>query len=154
MEPGNFVNVWLDRPGDFLEVFWSQGLSEAVSPPGIKTPNTELDFMVDVNPDGHIAGFFVTGALTYSGNSVDENIIMSDTQPCPLTIRYAPAQDLWQIQWGLDIVDCLDTPNPRIRARVDAAGHIQGLEIRDLRTFDAEILNQDLRPAELGVKTG
>ena len=63
MEPGKFVNVWLDRPGDFLEVFWSQGLSEAVSPPGIKTPDTELDFMVDVNSDGHIAGFFVTGGM-------------------------------------------------------------------------------------------
>ena len=39
---------------------------------------------------------------------------------------------------GPSRVDCIDTPNPRIKARVDAAGLIQGVEIYDLRGFSEE----------------
>ena len=154
MEKGNRVNVWLDRPGDFLEVSWSREPSVAVEPPGLMTPNTQLDLMVDVAAAGHIAGFAVLGALTYGGKGVDEKIVMSAAQPCPLSIRYNRQQDLWRAQWGPAVADCVATPNPRIKALVDAAGQIQGVEIRDLRTFEEEILNQDLYPAELGVKAG
>ena len=35
------------------------------------------------------------------------------------------------IQWGPNVVDCVDTPNPRIKARADADGDIQGVLISD-----------------------
>ena len=154
MEQGNRVNVWLDRPGNFLEVSWGRDAAEAVEPPGLKTPNTQLDIMVDVAAAGHIAGFAVIGALTYSGKGVDETIVMSAAQPHPFALKYNRQRDLWRAQWGPAVADCIPTPNPRIQALVDAAGQIQGVEIRDLRTFEGEILNQDLYPAELGVKAG
>ena len=68
----------------------------------------------------------------------------------PLTIKYDPATDLWDVQWGPGAVDCVDTPNPRIKARVDAEGEIQGVLISHLKTFENEILNQDIYPVKPG----
>ena len=154
MEQGKLVNVWLDRPGNFLEVFWSRELSDCVEPRGLKTPNTKLDIMVDVTESGYVTGFSALGALTYFGKCVDEAIVMAEAQPHPLTIRYDPEADRWGVEWGPGVVACVATVNPRIRARVDAAGLIQGVEIWDLRGFEGEILNQDLEPVELGVGAG
>ena len=154
MEQENLVNVWYDRPGDFLEVFWSRELSDCVEPQGLKTPNTKLDIMVDVTATGRITGFSALGTRAYSGKCVDETIVMAKAQPHPLAIRYEPGRDWWRVEWGPGVVECVATANPRIRARVDAAGLIQGVEIWDLRGFEGEILNEDLYPAELGVTAG
>ena len=75
-------------------------------------------------------------------------------QPHPVSVRYDRQKDLWRAQWGPAVADGIPTTNSRNRALVDAAGQIQGVEIRDLRTFEEEILNQDLYPAELRVRAG
>ena len=151
MAKGERVNVWYDRPGDFLEIGWSWG---AAAFNHYTAPADEIGVDFHLTEDFQAVGFYILGALYSPCRRPGKSKVVAQVQPHPVTVAYDQGQDLWQIQWGPAIVDCLDTPNPRIRAQVDAAGHIQGLEIRDLRTFDAEILNQDLRPAELGVKTG
>ena len=151
MAKGERVNVWYDRPGDFLEIGWSWGTAAFN---GYTTSEDDIVIHCHLTEDFQAVGFYILGALYSPCRRPGKSKVVAQVQPHPVTVAYNPAQDLWQIQWGPAIVDCLDTPNSRIRAQVDAAGHIQGLEIRDLRTFDAEILNQDLRPAELGIKTG
>ena len=152
MAESDSVNVWFDRPGDFLEVCWGRG-KWAVD--GCEPADAEFGLTVHLTADCQSVGFHIIGPVYFSEQRCKgKSKVVAPVQPHPVTVAYDQGQDLWQIQWGPAIVDCLDTPNSRIRARVDAAGHIQGLEIRDLRTFDAEILNQDLYPAELSVKTG
>ena len=151
MAPGEWVNVWYDRPGDFLEIGWSWGTAAFN---GYTTAEDDIVIHCHLTEDFQAVGFYILGALYSPCRRPGKSKVVAVVQPHNVTVAYDQGQDLWQIQWGPAVVDCLDTPNSRIRARVDAAGHIQGLEIRDLRTFDAEILNQDLRPAELGVKTG
>ena len=152
MAESDSVNVWFDQPGDFLEICWGRG-QWAVD--GCEPADAEFGLTVHLTAAGQSTGLDIIGPVYFSEQRcAGKSSAAAPVQPHPVTVAYDQGQDLWQIQWGPAIVDCLDTPNPRIRARVDAAGHIQGLEIRDLRTFDAEILNQDLRPAELGVKTG
>ena len=151
MAESAIVNVWYDQPGDFLEISWGKGWHVA----GYAPPEDDIGIDFHLTADCQSVGFHIIGPVYFSQQRcAGKSRTVAPVQPHPVTVAYDQAQDLWQIQWGPAIVDCLDTPNPRIRARVDASGHIQGLEIRDLRTFDAEILNQDLRPAELGVKTG
>ena len=151
MAKGERVNVWYDRPGDFLEIGWSWGTAAFN---GYTTPEDDIVIHCHLTEDFQAVGFYILGALYSPCRRPGKSKVVARVQPHNVTVTYDQGQDLWQIQWGPAIVDCLDTPNPRICARVDAAGYIQGLEIRDLRTFDAEILNQDLYPAELGVTTG
>ena len=143
------VNVWFDNPGNFLEIFWGRGNSV-----GDYLENTEFDPTLFVTSEGQVIGFHIIGALSDSRDYVEETYVINAVQSHPITVRYDRGQDWWRVEWGPGVVDCVDTANPRIRARVDAAGLIQGVEIWDLRGFEGEILNQDLYPAELGVKAG
>ena len=140
------VNVWFDRPGDFLEVGWSS--QWAVN--GCEFPDTDYWFQVDLTEDFQAVGFQAIGALHFADRCDGEAALVADVQPHPVSVKYDRAADLWDVSWGPDAVDCVATPNPRIRARVDAAGQIQGVLISDLRTFEEEILNQDLYPAPPG----
>ena len=149
------VNVWYDRPGDFLEIAWGRGqwAVDTYDP-----PDAELGLTVHLTEAGQSTGFDIIGALYPSkhlpSRRAGHREVVAAVQPHPVIVRYDRRRDLWRAQWGPAVADCIATPNPRIKALVDAAGQIQGVEIRDLRTFDKEILNQDLYPAELGVKAG
>ena len=144
-----WVNVWFDNPGDFLEIFWGRDSVTGDYP----EENTELDPTLFLTAEGQVVGFHILGALNDFREWVDETYILNEVHH-PLIVQYNRQQDLWRAQWGPAVTDCIATPNPRIQALVDAAGQIQGVEIRDLRTFEEEILNQDLYPAELGVRAG
>ena len=143
------VNVWFDNPGNFLEIFWRRGNSV-----GDYLENTKFDPTLFVTPEGEVIGFHIIGALSDGRDCVEETYVINAVQAHPITVRYDRGQDWWRVEWGPGVVECVATANPRIRARVDAAGLIQGVEIWDLRGFEGEILNQDLYPAELGVKAG
>ena len=140
------VNVWFDRPGDFLEIGWSSRWSFNSFVP----PDTELGIEVHLTDDYQATGFYILGALLFSDRCNSKSTIVADVQPHPVTVKYNPATDLWNIQWGPAAVEFVDTPNPRIRARVDASGDIQGVLISDLRTFEDEILNHDIYPVKRG----
>ena len=144
------VNVWFDNPGNFLEIYWGQEGGTGNYP----DETTVLDPTLFLTAAGQVVGFHILGALNDRREWVDETYIINEVQSHPLSVRYDRRQDLWRAQWGPAVMDCVATPNPRIKALVDAAGQIQGVEIRDLRTFEGEILNQNLYPAELGVKAG
>ena len=147
MEKRKRVNIWFDLPADLLEVCWGSG-EWAVSS---HTPSdTELGIEVRLTDDYQATGLFIFGANQYSSKCDDKSTVVADVQPHPVAVKYDRPSDLWDIQWGPGIVDCVDTPNPRIRARVDAEGRIQGLFISNLRTFEDEILNQDLYPVQPG----
>ena len=150
MEKRVAVNIWYDRPGDFLEIRWARGwdVNEYV------TPEYEIGANVYLTDDYQAVGFHILGALYSPYRREGQSQVVAAVQPYPVSVRYDRQQDLWRAQWGPAVADCIATPNPRIKALVDAAGQIQGVEIRDLRSFEEEILNQDLYPAELGVKAG
>ena len=140
------VNVWFDRPGNFLEIFWGYDDGSGVDYPA----DTELEPTVFLNGENAAVGFHIFGALNDRRDYVEETYTLNDAQPYPLAVKYDRAKDRWEVHWGHPAVDCIDTPNPRIKARVDAAGLIQGVEIYDLRGFSEEILNQDLYPVKPG----
>ena len=142
------VNVWFDNPGNFLEIGWGEDAVDAEYP-----HDTELDPTVFVNSENQITSFHIIGALSNRRDYVEESYIVSDAQSHPLTVKYDRDKDLWDVHWGHAAVDCVATPNQRIRAKVDAEGLIQGVEISDLRGFQDEILNQDLYPVKPGAQT-
>ena len=150
------VKVWYDRPGDFLEIGWGSGAwaVDTYDPPAA----AELGLTVHLTEAGQATGFDILGALYPSKHLPSrpdgQREVVAQVQPHPVSVRYDRQQDRWRAQWGPAVTNCIPTPNPRIQALVDAAGQIQGVEIRDLRTFEGEILNQDLYPAELGVRAG
>ena len=146
MERISRVNVWFDRPGDFVEIGWKTGCSVN----GFRPPACELGLEVHLTADYQATGFYILGALLFADRYEGHSVAVADVQPHPITIKYDRPSDLWDIQWGSGIVDCVDTPNPRIRANVDAEGQIQGVLLSDLRTFEGEILNQDLHPMQPG----
>ncbi len=150
MEKRGQVNIWYDRPGDFLEIRWAKGwdVNEHI------TQEDEIGANVYLTADYQAVGFHILGALYSPYRREGKSQVVAAVQPYPVIVHYDRQQDLWRAQWGPAVVDCIPTPNPRIQALVDAAGQIQGVEIRDLRTFEEEILNQDLYPAELGVRAG
>ena len=90
---------------------------------------------------------------THNSDNVKETSAFEDRHSHTLTVKYDRATDLWDVQWGPDAVECVDSPNPRIKARVDASGDIQGVLNLDLRTFAEEILNQDIYPVKPGAAT-
>ena len=145
------VNVWYDRPGDFLDLSWGSGewSFDTYDP-----ADDEIGIEVHLTDTGQAVGLYIFGALYSPYRREGQSQVVAAVQPYPVSVRYDRRQDLWRAQWGPAVADCVATPNPRIKALVDAAGQIQGVEIRDLRTFEEEILNQDLYPAELGVKAG
>ena len=145
------VNVWYDRPGDFLDLGWGSGewAVDTCNP-----ANDEIGIEVHLTDTGQAVGLYIFGALYSPCRREGQSQVVAQVPPYPVSVRYDRQQDLWRAQWGPAVADCIATPNPRIKALVDAAGQIQGVEIRDLRTFEEEILNQDLYPAELGVKAG
>ena len=150
MEKRESVNVWFDRPGSgFLEIFWGYDDGSGNN----FEPDSELYPTLFLDSSNLLAGFHIIGALKEDRGSVDETYSFKDSLSYPLTVKYDRPSDLWDIQWGTGIVECVDTPNPRIRAKVDAEGQIQGVLISDLRTFEDEILNQDLYPVKPGAAT-
>ena len=150
MEERARINVWYDRPGDFLEIGWSRGWHLE----GYDAPEDEIGVDFQLTEDYQSVGLQIIGALGSPYRREGKSRVVAAVQPHPVTVEYDRGQDWWRVEWGPGVVDCVDTANPRIRARVDAAGLIQGVEIWDLRGFEGEILNQDLYPAELGVKAG
>lgn len=146
MEKIDRVNVWFDRPGDFLEIGWKTGWSVN----GFTPPACQLGLEVHLTADYQATGLYILGAIHYTNKCDGSSTVVAEVQPHPLTIKYDRPTDMWDIQWGPGIVDCVDTLNPRIKARVDAEGRIQGVLISDLRTFEGEILNQDLYPVQPG----
>ena len=146
MEKANRVNVWFDRPGDFLEIGWSSGWSiDGFTPTG-----AEFGIEVHLTADNQATGFYILGALLFADRCKGQSMVVAEVQPHPVIVKYDRPSDLWDIQWGPGIVDCGDTPNSRIKARVDAEGEIQGVMISDLKTFEDEILNQDIYPVKPG----
>ena len=146
MEKIDRVNVWFDRPGDFLEIGWRSGWSIN----GFSPPQAEFGLEVHLTDDYQATGFYILGALLFAGRCKGQSAAIADVRPHPVTVKYDSLADLWDVQWGPGAVDCVDTPNPRIRARVDAEGEIQGVMISDLKTFEGEILNQDIYPVKPG----
>ena len=151
MAERGLVKVWFDRPGDFLEVCWGRG-KWAVD--GYDATDGELGLTVHLTEAGQSTGFDIIGPVHFSNRCAGQSRAVAAVQPHPVTVEYDRGYDWWRVEWGPGVVDCVATANPRIRARVDAAGLIQGVEIWDLRGFEGEILDQDLYPAELGVKAG
>ena len=140
------VNVWFDNPGDFLEVVWRN--QWAVN--HYQFPNTDYWFEVHQTEDFQATGFHAIGALNFANQCNAKTVLVADIQPHPVTVKYDRDADLWEVLWGPGVVDCVATPNPRIKAQVDAEGQIQGVLISDLRTFEDEILNVDLYPVKSG----
>ena len=149
MAQSRSVNVWFDRPADFLEIGWLN--QWALN--NYQFPETDYWFEVHRTEDLQATGFHVIGATHFAKQCDGKTVLTADVEPHPVTIKYDPPSDLWDIQWGPGIVDCVDTPNPRIKAKVDCEGQIQGVTISDLRTFEEEILNQDLYPVKPGAAT-
>ena len=140
------VNVWFDRPGNFLEVFWGYDDGSGNN----FELDTELHPTIFLDSSYLIAGFHILGALKDGMIPVEETYSLDDCSSHPLTVKYCPDTDQWDMQWGPDIVDCVETPNSRVKAQVDAGGDIQGVLISDLRTFEDEILNQDIYSVKRG----
>jgi len=149
MEKANRVNVWFDRPGDFLEIGWRSGWSID----GFTPADAEFGIEVHLTAENQAFGLYILGTLLFADRCKGQSMVVAEVQPHPLTVKYDRAGDLWDVQWGPGAVECVDTPNPRIKARVDASGDIQGVLIADLRTFEDEILNQDIYPVKPGVVT-
>ena len=149
MEERNRVNVWFDRPGDFQEIGWRSGWSVK----GYTPPDAEVGIEVHLTDDYQATGFYILGALLFPDRCKDQSMVVAEVQPHPLKVKYDRDKDLWDVHWGHAAVDCVATPNQRIRAKVDAEGLIQGVEISDLRGFKDEILNQDLYPVKPGAQT-
>ena len=144
------VNVWFDRPGGgFLEIFWGRDDGSG----NVQDPGGELAPSVFIDSANDLVGFHIIGPLHVKSDYLEEVYIFEDCPDQPLTVKYDRAIDQWDVQWGPDIVDCVETPNPRVMARVDAEGQIQGVLITDLRTFEDEILNVDLYPIKPGATT-
>ena len=143
------VNVWFDRPGNFLEIFWGYDDGSGNN----FELDTELYPTIFLDSSNLIAGFHLLGALKKRSGEVEETYSLDESPSHPLTVKYDRATDLWDVQWGPGAVECVETPNPRVKARVDAEGEIQGVLIYDLRTFDGEILNQDIYPVKPGAAT-
>ncbi len=150
MEERALVNVWYDRPGDFLEIGWSRGWHLE----GYDAPGDEIGVDFQLTEDYQVVGLHILGALYSPCRRAGKSRVLAAVQPHPVTVEYDRGLDRWRVEWGPGVVACVATVNPRIRARVDASGLIQGVEIWDLRGFEGEILNQDLEPAELGVGAG
>ena len=144
MEQGSAINVWFDQPGDFLEIVWCN--QWAVN--SYQFPDTDYWFEVHRTEDLQATGFHVIGALHFARRYDSETVLVADVQPHPLTVKYKPSADQWDVQWGPGAVASVDTPNSRIKAKVDADGNIQGVLISDLHTFEDEILNQDIYPVK------
>lgn len=140
------VKVWFDCPGNFLEIFWGYDDGNGDN----FDMGTEIDPTIFLDSSNLIAGFHIIGAIKDSGIPVAETYTLEDNLSNPVTVKYSPDSDLWDVQLGPGVVDRLDTPNSRIRARVDATGDIQGVLIFDLRTFEDEILNPDTYPVKPG----
>ena len=141
------VNVWFDSPGSgFLEIFWGYDDGSGNN----FEPDTDLCPTIFVDSSNRVAGFHLIGVLKEVRGSVEETYAFTESVSHSLTIKYDRPTDLWDVQWGPGAVECVDTPNPRIRARVDASGDIQGVLISDLRTFEDEILNQNIYPVKPG----
>ena len=143
------VNVCFDHPGDFLEI----GGRTEWSVNGFIPLGSELGIAVHLTDDFQATGFYIRGALLFSDRCNGHSVVVADVQPHPVTVKYDRLVDLWDIQWCPGIVDSVDTPNSRIKARVDADGRIQEMLASDLRTLEDEILNQDLYPVQLGTPT-
>ena len=140
------VNVWFDRPGNFLEIFWGYDDGSGNN----FEPDTELCPTIFVDSSNLIAGFHILGALKEDMTPVEETYSPDDCSSHPLTVKYDRAADQWDVIWGPGIVEYVETPNSRIKAQVDAGGDIQGVLISDLRTFEYEILNQDIYSVKRG----
>ena len=140
------VNIWFDRPGDFLEIHWG----DAVCLDAINPSSAEFELCLHLSKDNRATGFDMIGPIIGTEHCAEKSLVMADAQPYPVTVKYDRAADLWDIQWAPNTEDCVDTANSRVRARVDAEGQIQGVLISDLRTFEDEILNVDLYPVKPG----
>ena len=143
------VNVWFDRPGDFLEIGWSGQWAVRSHTP----PDAEFGITVHLTEEKRSTGFDIIGPIHFSNRCEGESMVVAEVQPHPLNVEYDRAKDRWDVHWGHAAVDCVATPNQRIRAKVDAEGLIQGVQISDLRGFKDEILNQDLYPVKPGAQT-
>ena len=143
------VSVCFDRPGNFLGIFWGYDDGNG--------NNFDLDSGLEptifLDSDNLIAGFHIIGALQDSKNAVEETYTLGDNPSHPVTVKYSPGIDLWDVQWGPDVTDCVETPNSLVKARVDAQGQIQGVLISGLKSFEDEILNVDLYPVTPGAAT-
>ena len=147
MEQGSAINVWFGRPGGgFLEIFWGRDNGSG----NVQGPGGELDPTVFLDSANDLVGFHIIGPLHVKSDYLKETYIFKDCPDQPLTIKYDRPDDLWDVQWGPGAVASLDTPNSRIKAKVDADGNIQGVLISDLHTFEGEILNQDIYPVKPG----
>ena len=140
MEQRRTINVWFDRLGDFLEISW--GGNWAVN--SYQFPDTDYWFEVRRTEDLQAVGFHAIGVLHFANRCDDDTVLVANVQPHPLTVKYDRATDLWDVQWGPNTINCMDTPNPRIKAKIDNQGQIQGVLISDLRNFEDEILNENL----------
>ena len=149
MEQRRAVNVWFDRPGDFLDISWGNGWSVD----SCQFPNTDYWLEVHLTEDSKAVGFHAIGALHFANACEGETVLVADVRQNPVTVKYSPATDQWDVVWGPDIVDCVETSNSRVKAQVDARGDIQGVLISDLRTFEDEILNQDIYAVKPGAAT-
>ena len=143
------VNVWFDRPGNFLEIFW--GIDDCGCAEHFD--KTEFDPAVFIDSNNNLAGFHIIGALTEHRDLISETYTVDACPSHPLTVKYDRAADLWDVHWGPDTVNCMDTPNPRIKAKTDNQGQIQGVLISDLRNFENEILNENLYPVQPATPT-
>ncbi len=143
------VGVWFDRPGNFLEIFWGYDDGSGNN----FDMDTELDPTIFLDSANRIAGFHIIGALQDSKLPVEETYTLEDSPSHPVTVKYSPIGDLWDVQWGPDATDCVATPDSHVKARVDAQGQIQGVLISGLSRFEGEILSVDLYPVTPGAAT-
>ena len=143
------VSVWYDRPGNFLEIFWGYDDGSGNN----FDMDTELEPTIFLDSANLIAGFHIIGAFQDSKNPVEETYTPEDNLSHPVTVKYSPVMDQWDVQWGPDVTDCVETPNSHVKARVDAQGQIQGVLISGLSSFEDEILNVDLYPVTPGAAT-
>lgn len=103
MEESRAVNIWFDRPGDFLEIGWSKCRSFDSSVP----PDLELGIEFHLTDDNEVTGFYGLGAPLFSDSCSSKSTVVAHVRPHPVTAKYDRATDLWDVPWAPGPVECV-----------------------------------------------
>lgn len=171
MDKIEWINIWYDNAGHYLDVFWASKADNYFMP----TSNERVDVLVD--DDRNLSGFMVWGVTRVKeGEIVNLELAPVEPEPVatPATVRpshsHRVAQsgttseiknlsinadnggDYFEVHWAAKPDNYYTaTTDDRVQALMDTAGNLLGFKISGISLMgegEKDFINVDLYPAK------
>ena len=171
MDKIEWINIWYDNAGHYLDVFWVSKAGNYFMP----TSNERVDVLVD--DDRNLSGFMVWGvtrvkegdivnlelkpveaepiaAVSAAGPNHSHRLVQSEAtvEINNISIHSDNAGDCFEVHWASrPNAAYTATTDERVQALTDSAGNILGFKISGINGMgkgEKDFINVDLFPAE------